>query len=179
MQNFSDPQIFENDFPRRQPKHFRDRDGRPLVRDRNSFRNSKIACKIFRTRKILKTIFHGAHKTPRDRDRDPLVCDRDLLWILKFACKIFRFHKFLKTISHGASPNTLGIGMGALWYAIGIHFKILKSHANFSDPLDFENDFPRRPPNTLGIGIGTLWYAKRVYFGILKSHAKFFASANF
>ena len=89
MQNFSDPQIFENDFPRRQPKHLRDRDGRPLVRDRNSFRNSKIACKIFRTRKILKTIFHGAHKTPRDRDRDPLVCDRDLLWNSKIRMQNF------------------------------------------------------------------------------------------
>ena len=45
---------------------------------------------------------------------------------------------------------------------------------NFSDPQNFELDFPRRPPNTLGIGVGTLWYAIGIYFGILKSHAKIF-----
>ena len=137
MRNFSLPQIFENDFPRQQPKHLRDRDGRPLVRDRNSFRNPKIACKIFRTRKILKTLFHGAHQTPGDRDRDPLVCDRSLRRNSKIPCKNFRFRKFLKTISHGASPNTLWIGVGALRYAIGIHFKIRKSHANFFAVANF------------------------------------------
>ena len=31
--------------------------------------------------------------------------------------------------------NTLGIGMGALWYAIGIHFGILKSQAKFFAPV--------------------------------------------
>ena len=107
MQKFSDPPFFENDFPRRQPKHLRDRDGRPLVRDRNSIRNSTIACRIFRTR------------------------------------------KFLKTISHGASPNTLGIGMGALWYAIGIHFEILNSHAKFFGPAKFCKRFSTAPTKHL------------------------------
>ena len=101
--------------------------------------------------------------------------------------------------------NTLGIGMGALWYAIGIHFGILKLQAKFFAPKKkmkkifngahttpegsgwgpfwcpqhFTNDSSRRPSNTIRIGIGTLWCAKGIYFRILKSHAKTFAPANF
>ena len=45
-------------------QYLRDRDGRLMVCDRSLFRNSKIACKTFRFRKFLKTIFHDAHSIP-------------------------------------------------------------------------------------------------------------------
>ena len=53
--------------------------------------------------------------------------------------------------------NTLGIGMGALWYAIGVNFGILKSHSKFFAPQNFEKDSPRGPYSTFGGGMGALF----------------------
>ena len=125
----------------------------------------KSHAKFFGPAKFWKLFSAAPTKHLRDRDSDPLVCDRNLLRNSKFACKIFRTRKFLKTIFHGASPNTLGIGMGALWHAIGIHFEILKSHARFFGPARFWKRFSTAPTKHQGIGIGTLWYAIGIYFG--------------
>ena len=68
--------------------------------------------------------------------------------------------------------DTLRVGMGILWKAIGIYFGSLKPHGKTFGPEIFESDLSQRPFNTIGIAMGALWCAIGVYFGILKSHAK-------
>ena len=137
MQNFSDPQNFANDFLRHPPNTLGIGIKTLWYAIGVYFGILKSHAKFFGPAKFCKRFSTAPTKHFRVRDRDPLVCDRDLLRDSKLACKIFRSRKILKTISHGASPNTLGIGMSALWYAIGIHFEILQSHAKFFGPARF------------------------------------------
>ena len=149
MQNFSDPQNFENYFLRRPPNTL----GIGIVTLWYAigiyFGILNSHAKFFGPANFWKRFHTAPTKHLRDRDTDPLVCKKSLLRNSKFACKNFRFRKFLKTISHGASPNTLGIGMGALWYAIGIHFEILNSHAKFFGPAKFWKRFSTAPTKHL------------------------------
>ena len=165
MQAFSLPQKFESDSQRHPFKTLGIGMGALWYAIGIHFEILNSHAKFFGPATFWRRFSTAPTKHLRDRDSDPLVCDRSLLRNSKFACKIFRTRKFLKTIFHGASPNTLGIGMGALWHAIGIHFEILKSHARFFGPARFWKRFSTAPTKHQGIGIGTLWYAIGIYFG--------------
>ena len=87
------PAKFWKRFPTTPIQHLRDRDGRPLICDRASFRKSRVAGFFFASAKFWKRFSTAPIQYLRDRDVRSLVCDRNLLRNSKIACKLFRSRK--------------------------------------------------------------------------------------
>ena len=130
------PQHFTNDSSRRPSNTIRIGIGTLWCAKGIYFRILKSHAKTFAPAKFWKRFPTTPIQYLRDRDGRPLICDRASFRKSRIASIFSRPRKFENDFPLRPS-NTLGIGMGTLWCAIGIYFGILKSHANFFAPAKF------------------------------------------